>query len=142
MENRLLEIEFFFFCRNYLYYKKNKDLNSLLQFLQCLNWTNNYNCDTLCNVVIDMFVNKNNIPNLLEYLTLYDLFPKNIRKKHIREYFQISNESLRQNLTLARIKNLDKRSLRPKYPPEVHTAIKAFKKTLDTLANWTKQLNT
>lgn len=141
MKERILEIQFFFFCRKYLYYKNNKNLNSLINFLEALRWTNTFDCDILCNVILDMFVNKNNIPTILEYCTIYDLNPTTIRESTARKHFNMDRKTFRKHLTLARIKNLDARSIYPRYPKEVHKAIKDFKNTLRNLLTWESIIN-
>lgn len=136
MKERILEIQFFFFCRKFLYYKKNKDLNKLLQLIQLFSWTNNYDSDILCNVVLDMFVNKNNLPTILEYCTIYDLAPNFIREADARKHFNMDRTTFRKHLTVARIKNLDTKTIYPRYPKEAHRAIKGFKDTLKLLLTW------
>ena len=136
MKERILEIQFFFFCRKFLYFRKNKDLNALLNFIEALNFTNEYDAETLSNMIIDMFVNKNNIPTILEYCTIYDLSPKAIPESIARKHFNLDKATFRKQLTLARIKNLDKHTIYPRYPKEVHQAIRDFKRTARNLLTW------
>lgn len=141
MKERILEIQFFFFCRRFLFYKKNRNLNALLQLFELLSWTNNYNHETLSNIAIDMFVNKNNLPTITEYCTIYDLNPTRIPEILARKYFNMDKKEFRKQLTLARIKNLDIRSIYPRYPKEAHTAIREFKKTIRNLLTWESTIN-
>ena len=136
MKERILEIQFFFFCRRFLFYKKNRNLNALLKLFETMNWTKNYNCETLSNIAIDMFVNKNNLPTIVEYCTIYDLNETRIPETLARKYFNMDRKEFRKQLTLARIKNLDIRSIYPRYPKEAHEAIRAFKKTIRNILTW------
>lgn len=139
-QGRILEIGFYFTCSNLLTVM-DKKLPRLHEFFQQISFTNAFDYDILIDVTTDMFINRANVPSIIECALIIDYYPNKLTKQDIKKFFKISTNTLTRYTTETRLKKLNITTVLPKYPKEVHEAIKGFCDTLHTFSKWSKYYN-
>lgn len=139
MNNRLTEIIFYFFCTTFT--AKTNKLSQLHKLFEAINFTNSFDSSILIDVSTDMLVLKNNIPTLIECVLLAEQFPKVLTKSIIKKIYHTSDETIEKVIQYARINNISKKTVIPKYPKEVTNTIKEFNKILVKLTKILNNLN-
>lgn len=131
---RILEINFYIYCRELLV--KTKKISDLHNLFEALRFTKTFDTDILISVTNDFFVYRKNLPTATECAIINDTFPKAVSYQLISRYLKISRSQFITKQEETRVQRLSLGSIRAKYPPEVHQAIKDFKTAVINLSKW------
>lgn len=134
INERILEINFYIYCRELL--TTSKKISDLHNLFEALAFTDLYKPDILVTITTDFFVNRKNLPTVTECAIIHDYFPRAVPFQLISRYINISYSQFAEEQEETRKERLSINSIRAKYATEVHQAIRGFKTAVTNLSKW------